>query len=169
MNYEKLTQIFQVSKSHIFHASTLYKWHSLCAAGLQDFIVIQALQELSVLVSRSDLWLPAALSQWTFDALEGKLFSAAHLAGRLAPLRASAKRSGGAHNLTRTTEYSISRLNATQKWNTCMVGSTSPSMLSLDFLNVVEDSITSSGPDARVGRLRSVLTTASGLNSYLKD
>ncbi|KAG3245407.1 hypothetical protein PI124_g9854 [Phytophthora idaei] len=121
MNYEKLTQIFQVSKSHIFHASTLYKWHSLCAAGLQDFIGIQALQELPVLVSQSDLWLPAALSQWTFDALEGKLFSAAHLAGRLAPLRASAKRSGGAHNLTRTTEYSISRLNATQKWNTCMV------------------------------------------------
>ncbi|KAG4054000.1 hypothetical protein PC123_g10864 [Phytophthora cactorum] len=127
-------------------------------------------QHVIMLKVGSDLWLPAALSQWTFDALEGKLFSAAHLAGRLAPLRASAKRSGGAHNLTRTTEYSISRLNATQKWNTCMVVGLYSGLRFKMLLRIFKTApITSSGPDARVGRLRSVLTTASGLNSYLKD
>ncbi|OWZ02698.1 Eukaryotic translation initiation factor 3 subunit A [Phytophthora megakarya] len=49
--YEKLAQIFQVSKNHLFHAYALYKWYSLRVAGLQGLAGSQALQELPVLVS----------------------------------------------------------------------------------------------------------------------
>ncbi|KAL4100589.1 hypothetical protein PRIC1_008380 [Phytophthora ramorum] len=49
--YEKLAQIFQVSKNHLFHAYALYKWYSLRVAGLQGLAGAQALQELPVQVS----------------------------------------------------------------------------------------------------------------------
>ncbi|KAE9071258.1 Eukaryotic translation initiation factor 3 subunit A, partial [Phytophthora fragariae] len=52
--YEKLAQIFQVSKNHLFHAYALYKWYSLRVAGLQGLAGAQALQELPVLVSEEE-------------------------------------------------------------------------------------------------------------------
>ncbi|RLN96376.1 hypothetical protein BBJ28_00025139, partial [Nothophytophthora sp. Chile5] len=52
--YEKLAQIFQVSKNHLFHAYALYKWYSLRVAGLQGLAGAQALQELPVLVSKEE-------------------------------------------------------------------------------------------------------------------
>ncbi|KAI9980324.1 hypothetical protein PInf_026402 [Phytophthora infestans] len=52
--YEKLAQIFQVSKNHLFHAYALYKWYSLRVAGLQGLAGSQALQELPVLVSEGE-------------------------------------------------------------------------------------------------------------------
>ncbi|CAI5701014.1 unnamed protein product [Peronospora effusa] len=52
--YEKLAQIFQVSKNHLFHAYALYKWYSLRVTGLQGLAGAQALQELPVLVSEEE-------------------------------------------------------------------------------------------------------------------
>uniref|UniRef100_M4BRR0 Eukaryotic translation initiation factor 3 subunit A n=1 Tax=Hyaloperonospora arabidopsidis (strain Emoy2) TaxID=559515 RepID=M4BRR0_HYAAE len=49
--YEKLAQIFQVSKNHLFHAYALYKWYSLRVAGLPGLGGAQALRKLPVLVS----------------------------------------------------------------------------------------------------------------------
>ncbi|KAF4319181.1 hypothetical protein JM18_004681 [Phytophthora kernoviae] len=52
--YEKLAQIFQVSKNHLFHAYALYKWYSLRVAGLQGLAGSQALREMPVLVSEEE-------------------------------------------------------------------------------------------------------------------
>ncbi|CEG39840.1 eukaryotic translation initiation factor 3 subunit [Plasmopara halstedii] len=52
--YEKLAQIFQVSKNHLFHAHALYKWYSLRVAGLQGLAGPQALQGFPALVSEEE-------------------------------------------------------------------------------------------------------------------
>ncbi|KAG1712967.1 hypothetical protein DVH05_000697 [Phytophthora capsici] len=52
--YEKLAQIFLVSKNQLFHAYALYKWYSLRVAGLQGLAGALALQELPVLVSEEE-------------------------------------------------------------------------------------------------------------------
>ncbi|TDH68445.1 hypothetical protein CCR75_005383 [Bremia lactucae] len=52
--YEKLAQIFQVSKNHLFHAYALYKWYSLRVAGLQGLVGTQVLKRLPVLVSEEE-------------------------------------------------------------------------------------------------------------------
>ncbi|CAH0474042.1 unnamed protein product [Peronospora belbahrii] len=52
--YEKLAQIFQVSKNYLFHAYALYKWYTLRVTGVQGAAGAQALQELPVLVSEEE-------------------------------------------------------------------------------------------------------------------
>ncbi|KAI9914018.1 hypothetical protein PsorP6_006764 [Peronosclerospora sorghi] len=52
--YEKLAQVFQVSKNYLFHAYALFKWYSLRVAGLQGFSGAQALKETPVLVSEAE-------------------------------------------------------------------------------------------------------------------